>query len=331
MEELDTYLAGHSYLGSVTSVTLVDFQHCEGIKEGSFDHAALPHLSRWYRHVSSLKSRHAKFDHFGIAIPDGTKPVLGVAVSSQTNASKRKDDGMKQVVGSQGAEKQATTSIGIASHSKKAAKERARELSQTLSMLLRHQAQEKGLPIDACGWVNMEHALAHINSFEGDDALEGGFLATAEEVREVALSSDKQRFGLRGPPHNSKALVEQIRANQGHTMKGINPDFAPICVSDLPLALHGTYKNTWEIIKREGLSRMDRNYVHLAKDLPGESGVISGMRASCEVLIWVDVAAAQRAGLSFGESENGVVLTEGPIPPSCFSKVILRSTGEELS
>lgn len=331
MEELNTYLALHSYLGSATCVTLVDFKHCEAIREASFDHAALPHLSRWHRHVSFLKSRHPQFDHFGIAIPNGTKPALDVAITSRKGTSQKKDVAMKQAAGNQGKEKQAATETGIASLSKKAAKERTRELSQTLSMLLRHLAQEKGLLIDACGWVDMEHALAYVNSFDGDDALEGGFPATAEEVREVVLTSDKQRFALRGPPHDSKAMVEQIRANQGHTMKCINPDFAPLSAAELPLALHGTYLDAWEIIKHEGLSRMNRNYVHLAKDLPGESGVISGMRASCKVLIWVDVAAAQRAGLNFGESENGVVLTEGPIPPSCFSKVILRSTGEELT
>jgi 2'-phosphotransferase len=309
---------------------LVDFQHCKEIKEGNFDHAALPHLSRWHRHVSSLKSKHPQFDHFGIAIPDGAQPTLGVAVTSQGGTSKKKGGAMQQTAGNQSADKQATTTTGVASLSKKAAKERSRELSQTLSMRLRHQAQETGLPIDSWGWVDRERALAYVNTFEGDDALEGGFPATAEEVREVVLTSDKQRFGLRGPPHDSTAVVEQIRANQGHTMKGIDPDFAPLSAADLPFALHGTYLDIWETIKREGLSRMSRNFVHLAKDLPGESGVISGMRASCQVLIWVDIAAAERAGLNFGESENGVVLTKGPIPPSCFSKVCLRSTGEEL-
>merc|ERR1712008_182175 len=77
------------------------------------------------------------------------------------------------------------------------------ELSQSLSMLLRHQARELSIPIDPFGWVDLEHALAHVNSYEGDDALEGGFPATAEEVRQVVLSSDKQRFGLRGPSHDA--------------------------------------------------------------------------------------------------------------------------------
>merc|ERR1719230_2398592 len=106
-------------------------------------------------------------------------------------------------------------------------------------------------------------------------------------------------------------------------MDHVHPDLAPVRAGDLPFAVHGTYLEAWAVIKQEGISRMTRNHVHLAKDLPGESGVISGMRGSCEVLIWVNIATAQRGGLRFGLSENGVLLTEGPITPSCFERVIV--------
>jgi len=57
---------------------------------------------------------------------------------------------------------------------------------------------------------------------------------------------------------------------------------------------------------------MSRNHVHLAADLPGEGGVISGMRASCELVVYVDVrAAVLEGGLNFYTSSNGVVLTPG--------------------
>ena len=78
---------------------------------------------------------------------------------------------------------------------------------------------------------------------------------------------------------------------------------------------------------------MSRNHVHLAADLPGESGVISGMRASCEVVVYVDVRKAVReGGLKFYTSANNVILTpgdeEGMLPISFFDKVVDRASNE---
>jgi len=253
----------------------------DAIKPEQLDSAAWPHLGRWHAHVAFLRTSHLRRSSY----PAGVEPLCGTGTALQSAA-----------VGQKGVQQHAMLSGSVAGLSRKAAKTRAMELSQSLSMLLRHQARELSIPIDPFGWVDLEHALAHVNSYEGDDALEGGFPATAEEVRQVVLSSDKQRFGLRGPSHDGAAPIEQIRANQGHTMEGIDADLTPISAADIPQAVHGTYLEAWDVIKREGISRMSRNHVHLAKDLPGESGVISGMRRSCQVLIWIDIAAAEQAG-----------------------------------
>ncbi len=76
---------------------------------------------------------------------------------------------------------------------------------------------------------------------------------------------------------------------------------------------------------------MGRNHVHFAIGLPSESGVISGMRKSAEVYIYIDSARAMAEGIVFFKSSNGVILTaglgpEGMVPPSCFSQVIVAST-----
>ena len=80
-------------------------------------------------------------------------------------------------------------------------------------------------------------------------------------------------------------------------------------------------------ILEQGLSRMGRHHVHLAKGLLGEKGVISGMRQSADLFIWVNVHEAIRGGLVFYESANGVILCsgrdgDGRIPPTYFSVVI---------
>merc|ERR1712045_379219 len=114
-----------------------------------------------------------------------------------------------------------------------------------------------------------------------------------------------QRFDI------SQARPLFIRASQGHSMEGINPDLEHLSGADVPFAVHGTYYDAWEAIKETGLSKMERAHIHLAQDVPGSSGVISGMRASCEVLVWVDISWAEAAGMRFYRSKNGVILTEG--------------------
>lgn len=211
----------------------------------------------------------------------------------------------------------------VARAAAKAAKQRTKDISQTLSMLLRHRAREVGVSIDGAGWVAVEEALAWMNGFKDDDAIEGGPV-TMEEVREVTAGSDKQRFELDGA---------EIRATQGHSMPGIELDLSPLDCGEVPLAVHGTYYAVWEEIRRTGLKRMQRNYIHMAPDLPGESGVISGMRSSCQVLIWVDTRRAQEAGITFYRSKNGVILTEGidgVIEPQFFDRVVDRRTGGVL-
>jgi 2'-phosphotransferase len=126
-----------------------------------------------------------------------------------------------------------------------------------------------------------------------------------------------------------------------------------LSVSDIPtgVAVHGTDLEAWAAIAKSGLSKMKRNHIHLAQNVPG-SGVISGalgsfisylhdtdklcvtgIRSSAKVLIYVDVQKAIEAGIEFWLSENGVVLTEGNekgfLLPRFFDKV-LDSKGSEI-
>jgi 2'-phosphotransferase len=70
---------------------------------------------------------------------------------------------------------------------------------------------------------------------------------------------------------------------------------------------------------------MRRNHIHLAQGVPG-NGVISGMRTSSQILIYVDIAKALSVGIKFYLSSNGVVLTEGDelgfLSPSFFERVV---------
>ncbi len=86
-------------------------------------------------------------------------------------------------------------------------------LSKALSWLLRHNlhlvSEITKEPIDPTGFVDVE-AVLEIPRFHG---------YKLRQVEEVVAKNDKQRFALR--THNGKL---QIRANQGHTVKEIEPD-----------------------------------------------------------------------------------------------------------
>jgi len=123
-------------------------------------------------------------------------------------------------------------------------------------------------------------------------------------------------------------------ANQGHSDSRVQDlELTEVTsVSQLPngIAIHGTYFEAWRTIKTDGLCRMSRNHIHFAIGDIGDTGVISGMRSSAQVLIYLDVARALEAGIPLFLSSNSVVLSPGVGPrgliaPEFFAAVIRAS------
>ncbi|MEQ2211537.1 tRNA 2'-phosphotransferase 1 [Xenoophorus captivus] len=98
---------------------------------------------------------------------------------------------------------------------------------------------------------------------------------------------------------------------------------SPDCPTE---AVHGSYLRSWPSIQQQGLSRMKRTHIHLACGLPGEDGVISGMRKNCDLAVFIDVPRALADGIEFFWSENGVLLTagdaEGKLLPKYFTRAL---------
>ncbi|OWF37615.1 uncharacterized protein LOC110467255 [Mizuhopecten yessoensis] len=189
-------------------------------------------------------------------------------------------------------------------------------LSKKLSFLLRHGAEKSGFTLMSGGFLYVEDILKlpELQEF------------SLKDVRRIVENNDKQRFALQPNPENKKMM---IRANQGHTMQVQNLDLKPITsAEEAQEVIHGTYYKSWEIIKHSGLSRMGRNHIHFAAGEPGENGVISGMRSSCEVVIRIDMEKALNDGLKFFRSANNVILCagdkDGIIYPAYFDVVIQR-------
>nr|POF15015.1 trna 2'-phosphotransferase 1 [Quercus suber] len=165
------------------------------------------------------------------------------------------------------------------------------------------------------------------------------------------------------PPSNPALWL--IRATQGHSLKlqdeadSSHSLLTPLSLSKpdaLPrVAVHGTNRRAWPLIQASGgLKPMKRNHVHFATGVPegftslasaavpsqqqqqqqqdatDESTetalpVISGMRNSSTILIFLDLRKALEAGIGFGMSANGVILTEGNaeglVPVEFFERV----------
>lgn len=136
-----------------------------------------------------------------------------------------------------------------------------------------------------------------------------------------------------------------IRANQGHSLKIESENIlTPITEENLPsTVVHGTTHAAWPLIVASGgLKRMTRTHVHFASGLPAgfrsedkdaiAAPVISGMRNSSSVLVYIDIQKAMEAGVKFWKSENGVILSEGDgngvISLQFFSKVEDRTGGQ---
>jgi len=142
-------------------------------------------------------------------------------------------------------------------------------------------------------------------------------------LEKLVKSDPKERYSL-----ICESNVWLIRANQGHSMKTVQMELQPITsATEIAMAVHGTTQEAWRSISTQGLSKMTRNHIHLAQGIAGQTGqnVISGMRQSSQILIYIDVQKALDAGLKFFLSTNGVVLSEGDengfIAPEYFKRV----------
>lgn len=220
------------------------------------------------------------------------------------------------------------------------------QLSKSLSWLLRHNAHKLGLRLTSDGYVPVDTVIA-LN--HPRFRKKGRPLYTTEDVVRVVENNNKQRFRLEMLVFDDDSeSVLCIRANQGHSLKGIESDELLTRLTDEVLSgsdlliIHGTTRKAWEEhIRQEGLSRMKRNHIHFATGLPEKTGndegprPISGMRSTSEIYIYIDGKKCAGDGVPFYRSDNGVILTagvneKGILPTSYFDKVVYAPSGKVL-
>ncbi|KAJ3107170.1 tRNA 2'-phosphotransferase 1 [Phlyctochytrium bullatum] len=233
-------------------------------------------------------------------------------------------------------------------------------VSKAMSYVLRHGAVKEGIPIRPDGYVRFEDLVGPLESPYGNSKLihlVGNKVkfkklvnVKLEEIQAVVQNNDKQRFALLEEPPGQW----WVKANQGHSIeefsdassRKVDVDLEEITdPNDIPTVVHGTFFSKWKLIQTSGLKTMGRTHIHFAAGLPGETGVISGMRQACDVLIYIDAEAAMKGqkkeltsplltgekdGIKFFRSANNVILCPTTIPPSYFKSVIDRKKNVDL-
>ena len=235
-----------------------------------------------------------------------------------------------------------------------------KKLSHALSWALRHQALNIGLTITSDGYVPVQEIMNSKHSKLKSCN------PTLESIRDCVETSDKKRYKLEYRPrhlyykendghavssknsNDGYKLQEQettilcIRANQGHSISIIDPNLLLTKLSseclkkDFPCIVHGTYAEPWKLISQQGLKKMNRTHIHFAPGLQERGEVISGMRHSSTIHIFLDVEkCAKDDRVEFYLSDNGVILTagihnQGTLPPEFFSYVTDVTSGTVL-
>ncbi len=160
--------------------------------------------------------------------------------------------------------------------------------SKFLSLILRHNPTAGDIVLDAQGWASTLSVL---------EALKQRFPITLAMLQEIVSDDAKKRYSFNG--HG-----ECIRANQGHS---IPVDLGLISIQPPAVLFHGTSQRVINLIWRDGILPMSRQYVHLSDNIV--TATLIGKRHGEPVILNIRAFDMFAAGHEFYQSENGVWLT----------------------
>lgn len=164
------------------------------------------------------------------------------------------------------------------------------KLSKFLSLVLRHQPEAAGITLDRHGWADVKKLLAGVRRT--------GRQLDMETLERIVRENNKQRYSF-NEDHT------KIRANQGHS---VQVDVELKEAQPPEYLFHGTASRFLPAIYREGIRKMERQYVHLSDDF--QTAMAVGRRHGSPVVLTLNAAAMARDGVTFWLSENGVWLCE---------------------
>lgn len=164
--------------------------------------------------------------------------------------------------------------------------------SKQLAYILRHRPEKFNIKLTKEGWANIPDILIAIN-------------ISKLELVDLVNNDNKQRYAIKG---------NQIRANQGHSIP-VKLNFK--IDNNISKLYHGTAISNKTKILKQGLKPMNRNFVHLSKDI--ETANIVGKRHGKPIIFEIDAQTMIKKGFNFKISENKVYLIEEHIPSKYLS------------
>lgn len=176
------------------------------------------------------------------------------------------------------------------------------KISKFLAYILRHHPAKYNLHLDTKGFANLNNVLNVLNERFTEEHI------TLETLKDLIHTSNKKRYEI---VDNTK-----IRALYGHSvdLKIQMPE-----IENPPDVLyHGTTEQFWNTIKKEGLKKAGRQYVHLSEDITTAKKV--GKRRTVNpVIIKIKVKRALEGGVTFYKS--GDMFLADYIPPKFITKL----------
>lgn len=174
-------------------------------------------------------------------------------------------------------------------------------ISKFLSLVLRHKPDTIGLTLDVNGWANVKDLLSKMNLINDKKI-------TIDDLKRVVAENNKKRFVF-------NENETKIRANQGHSIN-VNLGLKEIKPPDV--LYHGTGQKYLDSIKKTGIQKQNRQYVHLSDNT--ETAINVGRRHGNCVVITLNTLDMYKNGYKFYKSENDVWLTD-MVPSIYFSKI----------
>lgn len=172
------------------------------------------------------------------------------------------------------------------------------ELSKEVSYALRHAPWEFELELDEEGWVPVNQLLDSLNKKTEWELIE------LHDLEYMIEHSEKKRHEIKN---------NYIRAYYGHSVpqkikreNAIPPD----------ILYHGTSAEALETIKIQGITPMNRQYVHLSEDI--KTAVSVGKRkTSNPIILEINTKEVLAQGGQFYLGNEKVWLSDF-IPSNCF-------------
>lgn len=178
------------------------------------------------------------------------------------------------------------------------------DVSKTISYALRHRPNEFGLSLDKEGWVDFEVFCRALASYKHPVYVD------KETIEKIITESDKKRFEL---------INGKIRATYGHSIdtkiefkKSIPPN----------ILFHGTSHKAYDLICKDGLKPMNRQYVHLSIDAATARKVGSRHDRNPVILV-INSSKMYSDGFKFFHSTNDGTWMCESVPSNYITRAIM--------